>query len=168
MMPRLLTAISLVLLLSACGFALRGSDRATLPFDTLVLNLQQENSPLGRTLRLMLEAAGVQLTDAGYTLSVAEELNNTRPLSVTSRASAAEYELTSTVRITVHDPAGAAVLGPEVLSVRKVYFEDIANIAGSGTEVELLRAEMRQELVEQLLRRLQSLDAPPAHSASGR
>ena len=168
MSMRLITTILLITFLTSCGFALRTAEQSRLPFSSLQLNLQQENAPFSRLLRSALESSGVSLGETGYILSIGEELHSSRPISVTNRASAAEYELVSTVQVALSDPAGIPLLGPETLAVERTYYEDIANIAGSGSEVELLRAEMRQELVDQLLRSLQSLPAPSSMPAPGR
>ncbi len=157
---RVLFSIIVLMLLSACGFALRGSEQARLPF-ALSLNLQQENAPFSRNLRSALQSAGVEIVDsAAYRLSVGEEQHDIRPISVTGRASAAQYELRSTVRVSIANPEGETIFGPESIAVEKTYFEDVANIAGSNMEIELLRTEMRQELVDQLVRRLQAVPAP--------
>lgn len=157
---RLVLISILTITLCSCGFSLRGSENARLPFSSIALNLQQENAPFSRLLRSTLNSSGVTVGSDGYTLSVGEEQHSIRPVSVTSRASAAQYELNSTVDVALADPTGAAVFEPETLIVQKTYFEDIANIAGSNSEIELLRIEMRQELVNQLMRRLQFLPAP--------
>jgi LPS-assembly lipoprotein len=156
---RLTLILVLVMTLCSCGFSLRGSENARLPFSSIALNLQQENAPFSRLLRNALNSSGVAVGSDGYTLSVSEEQNSIRPVSVTSRASAAQYELSSSVEVALNDPGGAVVFESETLTVQKTYFEDIANIAGSNSEIELLRIEMRQELVNQLMRRLQFLPA---------
>ncbi len=156
---RLTLILVLVMTLCSCGFSLRGSENARLPFSSIALNLQQQNAPFSRLLRNALNSSGVAVGSDGYTLSVSEEQNSIRPVSVTSRASAAQYELSSSVEVALNDPGGAVVFESETLTVQKTYFEDIANIAGSNSEIELLRIEMRQELVNQLMRRLQFLPA---------
>jgi len=156
---RLTLILVLVMTLCSCGFSLRGSENARLPFSSIALNLQQQNAPFSRLLRNALNSSGVAVGSDGYRLSVSEEQNSIRPVSVTSRASAAQYELSSSVDVALNDPAGAVVFESETLTVQKTYFEDIANIAGSNSEIELLRIEMRQELVNQLMRRLQFLPA---------
>lgn len=156
---RLLVIACLIILLSGCGFTLRGSQTSQLSVTQLALNLQQENSPFARALRSTLNSIDVDIgdNDADYTLTVGQEEHSVRQISVTGRASAAQYELSSAVNVELHNRAGELLLGPEIINVQKTYFEDIANIAGSSSEMELLRAEMRQELVDQLIRRLQSV-----------
>ena len=48
------------------------------------------------------------------------------------------------------------LIRPETLSVERTYFEDVENIAGNQEEVVIIRAEMRGELVNQIMRRLEA------------
>jgi LPS-assembly lipoprotein len=157
---RMAVLLALAITLCSCGFSLRGSENARMPFTNMTLNLQQENAPFSRLLRNALNSSGVVIGNDGYVLSISEEQQSIRPVSVTSRVSAAQYELISSINIALSDADGTAVFQPETLTVQKTYFEDIANIAGSSSEIELLRIEMRQELVNQLMRRLQFLPPP--------
>ena len=151
--------LCLLLSLTGCGFTLRGTEQATLPITTVQLLSAQQNSPLMQQLRAALAAADVSTSvtneQASYTLSVGEEQTNTRTASVNSRARAAQYDLQLAVVVQL-DRAGETLFGPETLAIQRSYYEDIANIAGSNEEMELLRTEMRQELVDQLLRRLRA------------
>lgn len=154
--------LCLALLLAGCGFTLRGTEQATLPITSVLLRSEQQNSPFMQQLRSALAAANVSTStgteQATYVLSVGEEQANTRTASVNSRARAAQYDLQLTVVVQL-DSAGQTLFGPETLAIQRSYYEDIANIAGSNEEMELLRTEMRQELVDQLLRRLRAAAA---------
>ncbi len=50
------------------------------------------------------------------------------------------------------------VIEPESLVVQRIYFEDIENKTGNREEVEIISAEMRRELVNQLMRRLEATE----------
>lgn len=151
--------LCLSLLLTGCGFALRSSEQATLPITTVQLLSPEQNGAFVQQLRAALAAADVVASadnvQASYILSVGEEQTSTRTASVNSRARAAQYDLQLAVMVQL-DSAGVTLFGPETLSVQRSYYEDIANIAGSNEEMELLRTEMRQELVDQLLRRMRA------------
>ena len=44
----------------------------------------------------------------------------------------------------------------EALFVDRIYFEDIENITGNQEEIRIITSEMRQNLVSQVMRRLES------------
>lgn len=156
--------LMLVLLLTGCGYSLRGNDVLSSQFDTLQLRLQDPNSEFSRLLRRSLDAADVttnllesnaqQGTDLAI-LSVGNEQLANRPVSVNPRARAAQYEIRLSIEIAL-SRGDSELIPQETMSVQRNYFEDIDNITGNRDEVQIITAEMRRELVNQLLRRLQA------------
>jgi outer membrane lipopolysaccharide assembly protein LptE/RlpB len=51
---------------------------------------------------------------------------------------------------------GSVMFGPLRVATQRSYYEDLSTIAGSSEEVVLLQQEMRQELAQQVLRRLRA------------
>ncbi len=154
-----------VLTLLSCGYSLRGSDTLTANFDAIQLNVEQSNSELSRLLLRSLQSAGVKvdLVDSDFSesspvLMVSNEQVISRPVSINARSRAAQYELRMSITIAMGNTAGY-LIEPESLIVQRIYFEDIENISGNREEVEIISAEMRRELVLQLLRRLESVES---------
>lgn len=154
--------------LSACGFALRGNENIATELTSLQLNLEQPSSDFSRLLRSSLESAGVsiKLIDSIGTaesqsdtalLVVTNEQVVSRPVTVNARARASQYELRMSVTIALGQ-SSSYVIEPESLVVQRIYFEDIENISGNREEVEIISAEMRRELVVQLMRRLEAVE----------
>jgi len=149
--------------LSACGFALRGGDVISSQFSSIQLISEQPNSEFSRLLRRSLEVSNVavELVDTiepvtGQTLlSISDERVVSRPVTVNTRARAAQYEMRLSVEIAL-GRGEQILIEPETLFVEQTYFEDIQNISGNREEVEIIAAEMRRELVNQLMRRLQA------------
>ena len=156
---RLLTALILATLLSGCGFALRGSQPVATAGETVHLLATEPGSALAQTLREALLAADVTMsptvTSGGYQLQLGAESLVSRPGSVNSRARAAQYDVELSVEVTLAQ-GDNVVFGPLRVSTQRSYYEDLSTIAGSSKEVVLLQQEMRQELVQQLLRRLRA------------
>lgn len=150
------------LLLPACGFSLRGSERLTGGLPVLALNLQQPAGELAVLLQRRLLSAGVELVatsaaDTGATpvLSVAAEQLVTRPVTVNPRARAAQYEVLLSVTVSVAD-SDREILAPVTLTVEKLFFENIETISGNLEEMQVIQAEMRRELIDQIMRRLEA------------
>ncbi|MDA0687845.1 MAG: LPS assembly lipoprotein LptE [Proteobacteria bacterium] len=156
---RIALLLMLVLVLGSCGFALRGSDAVAANFRVLALNLEQPNSDLARLLESSLESAGVDTSPAlgtsVPTLSLGSEQVISRPVTVNPRARAAQYEIRLSVPVSLVS-GGDFLIPRQDLMVERRHFEDIANIAGNREEVEIITAEMRRDLVNQLMRRLQA------------
>jgi outer membrane lipopolysaccharide assembly protein LptE/RlpB len=51
--------------------------------------------------------------------------------------------------------AGTVVMGPETITLERVYLADPENAAAKSDEARLIQQEMRRELALQILRRLQ-------------
>lgn len=150
----------LPILLGSCGFALRGSDAVSANFSELALNLEQPNSEFSRLLRRSLEVANVDTTSGMSTTTPTLNLSNeqvvSRPVTVNPRARAAQYEIRLSLQMSLV-LNGDFLIPQQSLMVQRNYFEDIANIAGNREEVEIITAEMRRDLVNQLMRRLEAV-----------
>lgn len=157
---RVLMVFGALMVLTSCGYSLRSNDVLTSKFDTLNLSLAQPNGEMAQLLRRNLEIAAVNVdsdssNDATPVLHLGAEQLLARPITVNPQARAAQYELT--VAVTASLTRGTEILmAPETLQIQRNYFEDIENIAGNQTEMALIASEMRRELINQLLRRLEA------------
>ena len=153
-------ATFLLFLLSGCGFTLRGSAELPAALQTLQVETPAANSDIARELRRMLRNNGVALTDTPadeiWHLDIGGEQSSERVLSVNANARAGEYEITMTVGAQLR--RGAQIIGPENFSVSRAYLADPESSVAKNEEAELIRTEMRRELAQQILRRLQSLE----------
>ena len=158
------TALRLLLLVlalsvQACGFTLSDKDAIGSSFDNLNLELAQPRSELSALLQRRLRAAGVSLSSQQLkttpTLTVSNEQISTRPVSINPRARASQVELRLSVNIAL-TVGGKPTIPDETLTVVRTYFQDIENIAGNQEEAQIIANELRQELVNQLMRRLES------------
>lgn len=157
-----LALLTLLCGLSACGFSLRSG--ATLGgYESLQLVLADPNGEFARQLRRGLDTSGVQTevvdmqsADAETpVLGVSAERIASRPITVNPRARAAQYEIRLSVDIVLQQ-GDNELIAMETLSLERSYLEDIENIAGNQEEVQIITTEMRRELINQLMRRLQA------------
>jgi LPS-assembly lipoprotein len=158
-MLRRLALLSLVLLLSGCGFALRGSAELPAQLQPLYLEAIDAESDMLRELRRALQNNRVQLATepgAGYRLGIGNEERSERVVSVNVNARAGEYELTLALPWQLRQGA-TVVAGPERLSISRSYLADPNNAVAKSQEAEQILSEMRQDLSRQLLRRLQAV-----------
>lgn len=148
------------LLLSACGFQLRGAGVDSIGLDTLDVSTRDSHSPTRQQIVETLQSNGVVVnSSARYQLQLLDEPVNRRAVSYARRSTPAEYELTRELVYQIADRAGRALIGPETLSTRRVYVADQDNLIASSEEEALLQREMRQDLVRQLMFRLSGISA---------
>ena len=162
---RTLALTMLSLALGSCGFSLRGSEALSANFGELQFYSEQPNSELARLLRRSLDGADVNVTLVNLDeaesnivlLGIANEQLSNRPVTINSRARAAQIELRLSVDMALMLDE-QLLLEPETLFVERTYFQDVENISGNQEEAEIISAEMRRELINQMMRRLAAID----------
>ena len=157
MIKRNLLVIGLAVLLSACGFQLRGTGTNQLTLTELNLTARNAYGDTVRELRQVLENGGVKITpNAPYTLDLTNEQDSQRAASYAGTGTSVEYELTTVLNYVIKGNNNLPLLGNKI-EVHKVYLQDGNNITGSGQEAAMVKGEMRRELVQQMVLRLEQL-----------
>lgn len=157
MIKRNLLVIGLAVMLSACGFQLRGTGNSELTIKELDLKARDTYGATVTQLRQALENSGVSVqSGAPYKLLLVSEKESQRSLSYSSGGRSAEYELSNVLsyQISTHDNL---LLLEDKLQVQKVYLHDGNNLTGSDQESAETRKEMRRDLVQRMILRLQLL-----------
>ncbi|MDM9561020.1 LPS assembly lipoprotein LptE [Bordetella petrii] len=164
-------SLAAVLLLAACGFALRGV--TPLPFDTLYIGIP-DNTRFGADVRRALRAASpnTRLVDeAGEAQAALQMVRNERTLrevSLNAQGRVEEYELGIIFTFRLISNQGAAILPDTTLSVyREMPYDDQVVQAKQG-QIESLYQSMQQSLVSRLVRRLTAPDVRDAAAAAQR
>ena len=147
------------LLLSACGFQLRGSDGSySMPFKSIYLAFSDQ-SPLGIELRRHLRAGDTvnvvaDPAQADALFDVLSEARGKQILSLNSQGRVREYLLTYTLVFRVRDNKGNELLGPTEINLKRpITFNETQVLAKESEEV-LLYRDMQTDLVQQIMRRL--------------
>lgn len=157
MIKRNLMVVGLALLLSACGFQLRGVGGNDFALQEINLQARNSHGDTVRQLKEQLENNDVRVHDgARYTLDLVREQTRQRTASYTSSARSAEYELTSVLDYQFRGPQNTVLL-EDSIEVQKVYVHDSSNLIGSDQEANQLRSEMRRELLQQLNMRIANI-----------
>ena len=145
-----------IALLAGCGFHLRG--QVALPYSSLHINGPSTTS-VTSALKRVLASSGARLVDrqadAELALEILSDVREKSILSLSAAGRAQEYELRQRVRyriITVGEPDLPA---GEIVSQRSISFND-TQVLGKELEENFLYRDMENEVVQQLLRRLQA------------
>ncbi|AKJ98058.1 MULTISPECIES: LPS-assembly lipoprotein LptE [Pseudomonas] len=157
MIKRNLLVVGLAVLLSACGFQLRGTGTTELAIKELDLSARDAYGETVKMLRDTLQNSGVKVYNgAPYKLVLTNEQQSQRSLSYAGAGRSAEYELTNVLSYEIRGQNNLSLLDDK-LQVQKVYLHDGNNITGSDQESTQVRGEMRRELVQRMMLRLQRL-----------
>ena len=157
MIKRNLLVMGLAILLSACGFQLRGTGTNQLTITELDVSARNAYGDTVRQLRQILENSGVKLTaNAPYKMVLTSEKETQRAASYSGNGGTAEYQLINVVNYEIRGHNNLTLLSNRV-EANKVYLQDGSNIAGANQEGQMIRKEMRRDLVQQLVMRLEQL-----------
>ncbi|MGV8919692.1 MAG: LPS assembly lipoprotein LptE [Pseudomonas sp.] len=157
MIKRNVLVMGLAVLLSACGFQLRGTGTNALTIKELDLSARDAYGPTVVELTKVLKNSGVNVHQgAEYKLFLAREDETSRSLSYNGSNRSTENELTDTLNYEIRGERGLLLL-EDKLQVQKVYVLDSNNITGSDQEANQIRREMRSQLVQNMVLRLQLL-----------
>ena len=158
-MLRFISTTAVLLLLTACGWHLRGV--TPLPAEYKVLYVQgEEESALYHKLVQQLEFNKVLVTefleDAPMLMTLEEYEVDKRTLAVDSSGRVSEYELNGLLIVILERQLTGEKVELEVTS-RRTLANDINNVVATQTEETALRNQIDSDLVNKLLRRMQSL-----------
>jgi LPS-assembly lipoprotein len=157
MIKRNLLVMGLAVLLSACGFQLRGTGTTELTIKELDVSARNAYGETVTQLRSTLEGSGVKVyTGAPYKLVLANELETQRNLSYASAGRASDIELNTALIYEIQGHDNLVLTGGK-LEVQKVVSHDGNNLVGSDSEIIQVRKEMRRDLVQRMVLRLQQL-----------
>lgn len=157
---RLLAWLLPIVILSGCGWHLRGVIPFPAEYKVLYLNSQASNS-FNRQLTMQLEFNDVLLTDnsgdAQAVLNIQELDIERRTLSLTSSGQIAEFELNGRLTATLKRNDRDSHVQVEVKSRRRVN-NDVNNVLGTATAEKQQLAELEKSLANKLMLRLQRLN----------
>ncbi len=153
----------IVLLLTACGFHLRG--QSGMPFDTLYLDAANPGTPFIADLRRNLQANKVKLVNtaeqADVVLNIAFEAPEKQILTLGGSGRVNEFQLRYRVSLRAYDLKQQDWIPAEEIMLRRDYSYDDTKILAKEAEETLLYQSMRSDMVQQIMRRLSRAKPQP-------
>ena len=158
---RLVLGLLLTLLLTGCGFHLRGQLVLPENLQQVQVNCTVANSrQLCLNIRNLLQDADIQIVPSNVTdttvakLHIDEITDQRRAVSIGSDAGVAEYEVTRSVRFRFNDEQGNPVIADGKTTQFQTYRFDELSILGKDKEEEQIREELDQLLAQDILGRV--------------
>ncbi len=143
------------LVVSACGFHLRG--QMNMPFATIYLKTASPNTPFIRELRRNLESGHVKLVSAEeqaeLVLDIVSEISEKQVLSLGGDGRVNEFRLFYRVSLRAYDRQKDWIPAEEI-ALRSDYSYDDTKVLAKEAEENLLYQSMRSDMVQQIMRRL--------------
>jgi len=163
--PRLITlsaALVLTLVVAGCGFKPVG--QASMPFDTLYVTAPDYSS-FGAEFKRFVESGGrTRVTDnpqqAQVILEILSETQEQQILSLTSAGRVAEFLLRYRVVYRLRDNEKRDWIPRGEINLQRDYTYDDTIVLAKENEAQLLFKDMKNDAIQQLVRRLSAAQAP--------
>jgi LPS-assembly lipoprotein len=148
--------IILSLLLSACGFHLRGDN--SLPFTTLYIGAGAGSQLQADMKRAVNQSSVTRVTDkpaeAEAQLQLTSEQKEKIIVALNSAGRVREFQLRYTVKYQLIDAAKKELIAPSELVLSRTVSYSEAQVLAKEQEETLLYRDMRQDAAQQILRRI--------------
>lgn len=163
-MKNIFVFFTLIFLTTACGFHLRGTVEVPKNIDRLYISALDTKGALITELRQQLKTNRVSLTEdplaANYSLNILDEGREKRTAGVGGDALSSAYEITLKANYEITIKNNPYPIKAVAISVRSFNY-NTASINSATQEENLLDNEMRRDLAQQMLRRLNAVIAHP-------
>jgi Rare lipoprotein B len=159
-----LIALIGILVLSACGFALRGSGgNFSLPFETLYINVP-DTEYFGATLKRQIQSTGTKVIRdpklADASLEILERERDRETLSLSTSGRVREYALFYTFRFQVKDKENHILMDPVEIRLRRTLTYSESQAYAKDKEENMLYEDMENDVMLQVIRHLANIEIP--------
>ncbi|MDP2239653.1 MAG: LPS assembly lipoprotein LptE [Burkholderiales bacterium] len=150
--------LTAALLLSACGFHLRGP--ADLPFDTLYVQAPPTSLFATQLKRAVSAGSQTRIADsaksAAATLQILNEVREKQILSLSTGGRVSEFRLLYRVSYRLLDSKNIDQIPPSQIELQRDFAYNDQQVLAKEAEEALLYRDMQTDAVHQLVRRLQA------------
>jgi LPS-assembly lipoprotein len=155
---RTILPVLLTLLLTACGYHLRGA--VDLPSDLKAVYIEGASEPLRDQFRKAFESSTVKMVntraESGTVITVSNEESSKRALSLGSSGLANQYGLEYRFSYKVTDKNDKELVKPQPIEIRREYFNNQQLILAKDNEEIVIRNEMYQQAVRTMINQIQA------------
>ena len=155
-----LLCLGLSLLLSACGFHLRGSQNLPPQLKQIYIESTQPYAPFEQALRAALQSSNIQVVNApnkeAFILKITKKSLSTTLISLSLSTQVTQYNLVYAVTYELIDPKGRIIIPTETLSSANTYAVNTNQMLGASNQQDQLTDTLRSNTIFLLLDRLSS------------
>jgi LPS-assembly lipoprotein len=147
--------LTMALLLSACGYHLRGA--LELPAGLKNVYMEGGSPQLREQFSRAMEISSVKLAssadNAGIIVKIFDEDNHRRVLSLNSGGIANDFELVYRFDYELLDSKNKVLMPRQPMEIKREYYNDQVAIIAKGNEESTIRDEMYQQAVRSIVNR---------------
>ena len=162
-----LALLLLSLLVSGCGFHLRGMIDRPRWLNNVAIIIEQTQRDLAPLLQNQLQAYNIQVNPdpllANYWLIIESDYIQKNISSISSSTTPRQYQLIYTVRFKLQRANGEEIMSSTPIVATRQVTINSDRILGSTDEEELLKSEMRRDAVIQIINRISRSSPETTH-----
>ncbi|MDO9267972.1 MAG: LPS assembly lipoprotein LptE [Methylobacter sp.] len=155
MLTKKAVILVMALLLSACGYHLRGAFE--LPANMKNVYVEGGSGPLREQFSQVMRTSSGQLAgsrkDAGIVIKILSEDFNRRVLSLSTRGKSNEFELEYRLDYEFANAGDALLMPRQSVEIRREYYNDQQFMIAKDNEEAVIRNEMYQQAVHTIVNR---------------
>ncbi len=155
MLAKKAVIVVIALLLSACGYHLRGAFE--LPAGMKNVFIEGGSGPLHEQFNQVIKSSSGQLAssrkEAGIVIKIFNEDFNRRVLSLSTRGKSNEFELEYRLGYEFADAADTLLMPRQTVEIRREYYNDQQFVIAKDNEEAVIRDEMYQQAVRTIINR---------------
>ncbi len=155
MLTKKAVILGMALLLSACGYHLRGAFQ--LPENMKSIYIEGSSVALLEQFKQVMKTSSANLsssrTGAGIVIKVANEEFNRRAVSLSSRGKSNEFELEYRLDYEFANAKDALLAEKQTVEIRREYYNDQTAVIAKENEENVIRNEMYLQAVQTILNR---------------
>lgn len=163
-MPKQLTILFFALLLSACGFKLRGLSDSPVWLNHVAIVVQNAHHDLLPMFKEQFQGYAIPVTKqpakANFLLIIEKELEQQYITNISASTTPRQYQLVYLLQYSlINQKTGLPLLSSRSVSVSRQLTVNNDRILGSDSESMIIMTEMRRDAVMQIMSRLSRLRA---------
>jgi len=162
-LPRYLVIATLVSLLTACGWQLRGAPQLPDVMSVMYIDSRDPHGPFARELRRLLDSGEARVTwereEATAIVRVIRASSSREVLSVNLAGRPEELRVTYRVEFEVRDAQGETVIEHQRMSLHRDISTDPADALGARQEAARVGRALEEEIVQSVVLRIEALAA---------
>jgi len=144
--------------LLGCGFQLRGTESASIPFESVYISAL-EGEPIITELKHSIQNSGKTLLpdeplDAEAILHIISAKYSKHIWSISGSGRVREFQLRYRVSYRLADSKGLEIIPPSVVNISRIMPYADAQVLGKQAEEKMLLREMYRDAAQQIIRRL--------------
>lgn len=161
---RLITAAIVLLMVSGCGFQLRGSGAAAAALPSVHVIASGPTAEFAPVLTRNMRQAGAQIaaarSDAGVVVDIVDLSRSRRALGASSSGNTRDYQIAYQLSYRLSREDGSAIADSQVISAQRNLIVNESAVLSSASTEEMVVRDLLDDLANQLIRRIQASIKP--------